>query len=64
MLWMVKTLFVFGNAAWYSVRSSSGISAVCQSLQWITSGCKPMKPIAARTALQKNAKRSPSSGSP
>ena len=61
MLWMVSTLRAFGSAPAYSVFSSSGTSAVCQSLQWMTSGVRPTNLIAASTALLKYAKRSPSS---
>ena len=55
MLWMVKTLLVFGKLSRYSVFSSSGTSAACQSWQCTTSGCKPINAIEASVAFAKYA---------
>ena len=56
MLWMVSRNFSFSCAApGYCVRASIGIMAVCQSLQWTTSGAKSRLGIASSTARQKKA---------
>ena len=66
MLWMVKTVLMARAASQRAAASFkySGTRAVCQSLQWMTSGRPSMAGSMATTALEKKAKRSPSSSSP
>ena len=49
---------------WYISRKNTGDRAVCQSLQWSTSGMKSRYWMHSHTALAKNAIRSPSSKKP
>ena len=66
MLWMVKTVLMARAASQRAAASFkyTGTRAVCQSLQWMTSGRPSMAGSMATTALEKKAKRSPSSSSP
>ena len=49
---------------WQISYSSTGTAAVCQSWQWITSGCLPVFHMNSRAALDRKANLATSSAEP
>ena len=64
MLWIVSIVRLSENSRSqsYTVRSSRGISDVCQSWQWNRSGAQPICWQPASVADESSAKRRASSG--